>query len=303
MKKSLIIFLIFSGMMQTSAGQHTPVPIYDPPAPGCKDVEVEETRSSSENGTPTLTDVTHPEMWYFEAPGDTILPAVIICPGGGYQVQAYKHEGTEVAEWLNSLGYHAFVLKYRLPNEELFTDAPYIPLADAREAILTVRQQADQFGVDPSKIGIMGFSAGGHLAATASVLFDKKIPFAQTGPQVRPDFSILIYPVISMSEDFTHQGSKEALLGNTPPPEMEQLFSAEKQVSSATPPTFILHAGDDEVVPPQNTRVYADALRKNDVDVTEIILPAGGHGFGFKKESPAFIWTEHLEKWLKEKVD
>ncbi|MFW5754405.1 MAG: alpha/beta hydrolase [Marinilabiliaceae bacterium] len=303
MRQFLILFLIISGMMQTSAGQYTPVPLYDPPAPGSKDVEVEERRTSSENGTPTLKDVTKPEMWHFASRGDTVRPAVIICPGGGYKAQAYEHEGTDVAEWLASLGYHAFVLKYRLPDEELFTDAPYIPLADARQAILTIRQQSEKFGVDKSKIGIMGFSAGGHLAATASVLFDKKIPFAQTGPQVRPDFSILIYPVITMSEDFTHQGSKEALLGNAPSPEMENLFSAEKQVGSATPPTFILHAGDDEGVHPRNTRVYAEALRKHDVEVEEIILPAGGHGFGFKKESPAFVWTDQLETWLKETLD
>lgn len=303
MKKLLIIFFTLSGMMQTSAGQYTPVPIYDPPAPGSKDVEIEETRTSSENGTATLKNVTKPEMWHFEATGDTTRPAVIICPGGGYQAQAYEHEGTEVAKWLASLGYQAFVLKYRLPDKELFTDAPYIPLGDARQAILTVRQQADQFGVDPSKIGIMGFSAGGHLAATASVLFNKKIPFAQTGPEVRPDFSILIYPVISMTDEFTHQGSKQALLGETPSPDMEKLFSAEKQVNSATPPTFILHAEDDEGVAPQNTRAYAKALRKHDVEVKEIILPEGGHGFGFKKESPAFKWTEYLEEWLNEKFD
>lgn len=303
MQKLLIIFLILSGMMQTSKGQYTPVPIYDPPAPGSKDVEVEETRTSSENGTATLTDVTKPELWYFAASEDTTHPAIIICPGGGYQYQAYEHEGTEVAKWLASLGYHAFVLKYRLPDEKLFTDAPYIPLADARQAILTVRQQSEKFGVDPSQIGIMGFSAGGHLAATASVLFDKKIPFAQTGPEVRPDFSILIYPVISMSNEFTHQGSKQALLGKEPTPEMVNFFSAEKQITSATPPTFILHAQDDQGVPPSNTRIYAKALRKHDVEVEEIILPEGGHGFGFRKENPAFQWTELLEKWLKKRFD
>jgi acetyl esterase/lipase len=146
----------------------------------------------------------------------------------------------------------------------------------------------------------MGFSAGGHLAGSASTLFDVDIPYIKSGSRMRPDFSILIYPVISMRDGLTHSGSKKALLGENPDPELVRLFSLENQVTPDTPPTFILHAGDDESVSVENTMYYAEALQKNKVPVKKIIVPHGGHGFGYRKESPAFNWTGYLSSWLKD---
>ncbi len=276
------------------------IPLYEDTIPGNKITGIKEKRDNSKSGSAVISNITEPELWWFPARTDTARPAIIICPGGGYRYEAYEHEGKQVAEWLSDMGYQAFVLKYRLPDENLFSEATYIPLADARQAIALVRKMAKSLGTNPKKVGIMGFSAGGHLAASASTLFNHEIPYAKTGDLVRPDFSILIYPVISMTDELTHKGSREALLGNNPSQKLIDLFSLEKQVSEETPPTFILHAADDRAVPADNTRTYAKALRQKNVNVKEIILPEGGHGFGFREESPAFEWTTHLAEWLHE---
>ena len=285
-------------LFHSTMGQQNPIPLYDSQAPGNKGVEAKEIQSSPNDGVATVTNITRPELWHYAPATDAEAPAIIICPGGGYGFLAHEHEGAQVAEWLTSLGYHAFVLKYRLPDEKLFYEAPFIPLMDARHAIARVRQNAGNWQVNASAIRIMGFSAGGHLAASASVLADEEIPYAPAGSEVRPDFSILIYPVITMTTDFTHMGSKQNLLGENPTKEMVRLFSLEKQVNKNTPPTFILHARDDQAVPPQNTKAYAEALKTNGIKAETIFLPEGGHGFGFKIDSPAFTWTKHLEKWL-----
>lgn len=300
--KQLIIWISMTTFVFTSLAQDAVFPLYKGNIPGNKEVEVEEVRHVSGSGSPMLTKVTKPELWWYSAGTESPRPAIIICPGGGYGYEAYQHEGVQVAQWLAELGYQAFVLKYRLPDETLFEQATFIPMADARQAIRLVRKMAKSVGVDAQKVGIMGFSAGGHLAASASTLFNKKIPYAKKGKTVRPDFSILIYPVISMTDELTHRGSRKALLGDAPSPEMIELFSLEKQVSPSTPPTFILHAADDKAVPVGNTNAYAAALRDNNVPVNEIILPQGGHGFGFRKESPAFQWTDHLAKWLENNI-
>ncbi len=301
MKKIIFTFIFLSTILYAS-GQYTPIPLYDAPAPGYKDVQIKEKVSTSESGSKMVTNVTEPELWHFSAENDSVRPAVIICPGGGYRYQAFEHEGTDVAEWLVSQGFHAFVLKYRLPDENLFTDAEFIPLIDARQAILKVREKAEELNVDAGKTGIMGFSAGGHLAASASTLFDKKIPYSISGPEVRPDFSILVYPVISMTDSLTHSGSKAALLGTNPNPELVELFTLEKQVTRANPPTLIVNASDDESVIPDNTILFSDELKKHQVPVEVVILPKGGHGFGFRESSPAFEWTARLEKWLEDNI-
>jgi acetyl esterase/lipase len=278
------------------------IPLFDDTIPGNKVTGIKETREISKSGSSVISNITKPELWWYQAKAETARPAIIICPGGGYRYEAYEHEGEQVAKWLSDIGYQAFVLKYRLPDENLFSDATYIPLADARQAVALVRKMAKSLSTNPEKVGIMGFSAGGHLAASASTLFNQEIPYAKAGDLVRPDFSILIYPVISMTDELTHKGSREALLGNNPSQKLIDLFSLEKQVSEETPPTFILHAADDRAVPPGNTTTYAKALREKNVKVKEIILPEGGHGFGFRKESPAFEWTIHLSDWLHKTV-
>ena len=294
----LLLWIAMTTLAFNTLAQDAVFPLYEGSIPGNKATDVEEIRKASGSGSPVLTNVTKPELWWYSAGTETAKPAVIICPGGGYHYEAYEHEGKQVAQWLAGLGYQAFVLKYRLPDEKLFDQATFIPMADTRQAILTVRKMARSVGVNPNKVGIMGFSAGGHLAASASTLFNKKIPFAKRGKAVRPDFSVLIYPVISMTDELTHKGSKKALIGENPSSEMAELFSLEKQVSPKTPPTFILHASDDKTVPVGNTTSYAQALEDNNVPVKKIILPRGGHGFVFKKDSPAFQWTDHLAKWM-----
>lgn len=215
--------------------------------------------------------------------------AVVVCPGGGYAGLASMHEGTLVAQWLNKQGIAAFVLKYRMPNKH-----KTVPLDDAWQAIRYVREHATEFNIRPDKIGIAGFSAGGHLASTAST------HFAPTGTSTRPDFSILFYPVISMNET-THAGSKSNLLGDNPSLSDLYLFSNEKQVNNATPPTILLLSDDDKVVLPQNSIAYYEALKKNDIKATMYIFPEGGHGWGFRENFKYYNeMTRLLASWLKD---
>lgn len=215
--------------------------------------------------------------------------AIVVCPGGGYAGLASMHEGTLVAQWLNKQGIAAFVLKYRMPNKH-----KTVPLDDAWQAIRYVREHATEFNIRPDKIGIAGFSAGGHLASTAST------HFAPTGTSTRPDFSILFYPVISMNET-THAGSKSNLLGDNPSLSDLYLFSNEKQVNNATPPTILLLSDDDKVVLPQNSIAYYEALKKNDIKATMYIFPEGGHGWGFRENFKYYNeMTSLLASWLKD---
>ncbi len=299
MKPLFITFCLFICTMFIKA-QYQTIPLWESTPPNNKDVTTEEVRSISGSGAKVLTKVTTPELWWFKSSKKGVCPAIVICPGGGYTCEAYEHEGTQVAEWLASLGYNALVLKYRLPDETLFTNPTYIPLMDVRQAFVLLRKKASEMNIAPQEIGIMGFSAGGHLAASAATLFSMDIPFSESGQAVRPDFSILLYPVISLRENLTHKGSRITLLGNTPSESLIKTFSLDEQVTPNTPPTFILCATDDPAVNPDNTIRYAEALQKNKVPVKKIILPKGGHGFGFRKESPAFVWTEQLSTWLKE---
>jgi acetyl esterase/lipase len=215
--------------------------------------------------------------------------AVIVCPGGSYWGLAYEHEGTMVAKWLNNEGIAAFILEYRMPNKH-----KTVPLDDAWQAIRLIRENADKYGINPSKIGICGFSAGGHLASTAST------HFTTSGTSVRPDFSILFYPVITMEESFTHHGSRNNLLGDNPSAEDILLYSNEKQVSKQTPPTILLLSDDDKVVVPENSIKYYEALKKNEIPATMYIFPKGEHGWGFRDTFEYYKpMTELLSKWLK----
>ncbi len=218
--------------------------------------------------------------------------AVIICPGGGYARLAYDWEGTDIAKLLNAHGIAAFVLKYRLPDS-LSSSAPdQTPLLDAQQAIRIVRQGASTWNINPNKVGIMGFSAGGHLAATLSTHFDQS---------TRPDFSILIYPVITMDKLNAHTGSRKNLLGDNPSEALVQKYSNELQITGQTPPSFILHATDDTTVPVENSLLYYQGLKKNKVPVEMHIFPTGGHGFGLALGKGALEnWPSLLLNWMKE---
>lgn len=223
--------------------------------------------------------------------------AIVICPGGGYGGLVTGGEGHGIAEWLNKHGITGVVLEYRLP-----AGRTYVPLLDAQRAIRTVRARASEWGVDPARIGIIGFSAGGHLASTAATHFDDgdakaEDPIARVSS--RPDFAILVYPVISMGEK-THQGSKRNLLGANPTPELIELFSNEKQVTDKTPPTFLTHAKDDGVVVPENSRMFYEALQDHKVRGEYLELPSGGHGLNGYKGPMWDAWQVRSIAWLDE---
>jgi len=226
-------------------------------------------------------------------------PAVVVCPGGGYVQLAMNHEGRQVANYLNSLGIAAFVLRYRLGPRYHHP----IELGDAQRAIRTLRSHAADWRLDPSRIGIMGFSAGGHLAMTAATNFDGGVARAQDAVDrfsSRPDFVVLGYPVISMTEAWTHQGSKTNLLGTTPDPALARSLSGELAVIKDTPPTFIFHTNADTAVPAENSVYYYLALRKMGVAAEMHIFEKGPHGVGLANDDPALSeWSKLLANWLR----
>ena len=223
--------------------------------------------------------------------------AVIICPGGGYGMQVMGAEGHGIAKWLNGHGVTGVVLQYRLPRGRSF-----VPLMDAQRAIRTVRANAKEWKLDPKKIGIIGFSAGGHLASTAATHFPKpgEPPAKNTFDRIscRPDFAILVYPVVTMGK-YTHRGSKRNLLGNEPTEKMVELFSNEKQVTKDTPPIFLAHAVDDRPVPPENSRMLYAALQKNKIPSEYLELPNGGHGLNGYKGPSWDAWQKGSLEWLR----
>ena len=221
--------------------------------------------------------------------------AIVICPGGGYGGLVTGPEGHGIAAWLNDSGITGVVLEYELP-----AGRPMVPLLDAQRAIRTVRANAEAWGIEQARIGIMGFSAGGHLASTAGTHFDKGDPSAADAidrQSSRPDFLILVYPVITMGEN-THQGSRTNLLGKDPPAKLVELFSNEKQVTPQTPPTFLAHAVDDKPVPPEHSRAFYQALQLNKVPSEYLELPSGGHGLNGYKGPMWTAWQEKSLAWL-----
>ena len=226
--------------------------------------------------------------------------AVVICPGGGYGGLATDHEGKQIGEWLNSFGVAGFVLEYRHRGRGYGHPAP---LQDAQRAIRTVRANAAAWKIDPRKIGIIGFSAGGHLASTAGTHFDQGDPNAADPidrVSCRPDFMILCYAVIALGEPFTHRGSQENLLGKDAPPELVKSLSNEKQVTAETPPTFLFHTDADTGVPAENSVQFYLALRRAKVPAELHIYRAGQHGVGLAKNLPgAALWPQECQEWMR----
>ncbi|HOI49350.1 MAG TPA: alpha/beta hydrolase [Prolixibacteraceae bacterium] len=266
------------------------------------------------NGAPDSNGCTQPEEKYdgvrvryvSEAEMYVFLPskdknsgaAVVICPGGGYAIEAMDHEGYDMARWLSERGVAGIVLKYRLPYGH-----HQIPSGDARRAIRTVRANAEKWGIDPDKIGLAGSSAGGHLAATAGTRFDKGNPMAADPIErmsCRPDFLLLLYPVITFNEEFGHMGSRKNLIGDGNNWELVKQYSNELHVTPETPPTFLILPDDDKTVPPRNSVEFYLALKKNGVPAEMHIFQQGGHGFGMnRKNLPVDQWPELFLHWLK----
>lgn len=298
-KKLSCIFVFMSLMYQTSIAQEAEsIPLYKKIPGERKSSSYKEEGAVRTNGSSWVGKVSNPNLTYFEAKGNPKTgAAVIICPGGGYAGLAISHEGYDVAKKFAQMGVAAFVLKYRLPNDEIMVDRKIGPLQDAQQAIKYVRENASKYGISPNKIGIMGFSAGGHLAATASTNFDRVVIDNKEKTSVRPDFSILIYPVITFGE-FTHKGSRNNLIGENASQDLIDLYSNEKQVTARTPITFVVHANDDKAVPVENSINYMLALNKFGIKNEIHIYPTGGHGFGLNNKTVKDYWFDRLVNWM-----
>jgi len=283
--------------------QNKTINVWSGPIPGAiKSANTHEVLDTT-GGWSRLSNVVNPTLDVYLAPVEISTgSAVIICPGGGYGILAVGHEGKQVAEWFNRLGISAFVLKYRLPNDLIMKDKTIGPLQDAQEAMRDVRRHAKEWKINPDKIGIMGFSAGGHLASSLSTHYNDKVYDADVNVSARPDFSLLIYPVITMDTTYTHRGSRDNLLGKNPTNEMVQRFSNELQVNKKTPPAFLVHAFDDGAVPIENSINYALALKKFKVPCELHIYESGGHGFGLgRTKNTEKSWPDACIKWLKQR--
>lgn len=256
--------------------------------------------SAISGGILRISNVTDPVYTLYLAPENAQLkkPMVIIFPGGGYRILAASHEGSDIARKFNEIGVNVMVVHYRLPDSTRQIEKQFAPLQDAQQAIRVARQQVKNWNLDSTKIGVMGFSAGGHLAASAATHFAFDYTKVNDGQNLRPDFQLLIYPVITF-RSYSHQGSVGSLLGNNKSEEMLHLFSNEEQVNENTPRAFLVHASDDGAVPVANSLNYAAALANNKVLVDLHIMAKGGHGFGLSNKTTEEYWFDRLATWFK----
>ncbi|MEL0074249.1 MAG: alpha/beta hydrolase [Flavobacteriaceae bacterium] len=297
--KSYFILAVFFTFYFTNAQEE--YPLWEKGIPG--QIKSDEVKEYSTGGTAEeilrVHQVTEPTLKaYFPSKELANGAAVVICPGGGYRILAIDHEGYQIAEWLNSLGIAAFVLKYRLPDARIMKDPSVGPLQDVQKALRTVRQNAQKWNIDSTQIGIMGFSAGGHLAASLASHYQANVYEEATAISARPDFSILIYPVISFDQTMTHSGSRENLIGKNPTEAQIAYFSNELQINKNTPPTLLIHSVDDEVVPVENSLAYLKQLKKYKVESELHIFSDGGHGYGLGRGGTHSLWSKNAENWL-----
>ncbi|KGO91999.1 alpha/beta hydrolase [Flavobacterium subsaxonicum] len=293
----LFIVTMFTACTQQVASQQV-LPLYKT-IPNSKQSANKEKTEMASYGIEITTNVSVPTLTVYKpAKPNAQRSAVIVVPGGGYGMVATGHEGTDVAKALNSWGVTAFVLKYRLPNDTIMPDKTIGPLQDAQRAIQMVRENAKEWNIDTNKIGIMGFSAGGHLAATASTQFDNAVISNDKKVSLRPDFSILIYPVISFTDNLTHMGSRDNLIGKKPSQKSVNHYSNELQVTDKTPAAFLVHSADDGAVPVGNSIAYYQALLKHKIYSEMLLYPLGGHGYGMNNPTTADKWMDNLKNWM-----
>lgn len=285
-----LVLLLFSVYANMVLAQNHIVALWQGKVPNSKESDIQEKQKNM--SARVISKVVDPKLEVY-LPSSVINTGtmVMICPGGGYGALAFDKEGTDVAKWLNGHGIAAAVLKYRLP-EDYTNEIPHLsPLIDAKKGIELIRSNAENWGIDPSKVGVMGFSAGGHLASTLGTHFED---------QNRPDFMVLIYPVVTMKQDYTHNGSRENLLGKNPTENLVYRYSNELLVNSNTPPSFILHSGDDALVPVENSLQFYRALKEKKIEVEMHIYPYGGHGFAMGLQKGRLShWRELLMSWLR----
>ena len=294
--KYLLITLLF--LCSGISAQDSKTPIYPGVMPCASNLPIQKVT----NSISIKERISSPQLWYY--PTDKSIqnaPAVLVLPGGGYQNLAFKKEGTDVAEWLNTLGINAFVLMYRTPYWESASCKKEIPISDAKQAMRIIRFRASEWNINPNKIGVLGFSAGGHLAATLSTQFDygKNTRNKRDSVSSRPDFSILVYPVISMIDAYTHKGSKQSLLGINPTNEELIAFSNELQVKTDTPPAILIHASNDMAVIAENSIMYYKALLEKNIPAALHIWEDGGHGFGLDQAKGSVkSWSKITQEWF-----
>jgi acetyl esterase/lipase len=303
--KKPILTLLFSIFSLMAFPQNHTLPLWNGTPPLQTDMALEE--EIRQEGIIRIVNVQIPTIEvYLPAKQIATGKAVVIFPGGGYGILAYDWEGTDFAKWLNAQGIAGIVVKYRLPISKSLTDPKEVPLMDAQRAIRLVRQNAVAWNIDPAKVGIMGFSAGGHLASTLSTQYNQEVnrpKDAIDALSARPDFSVLVYPVITFQDDAVHGGSRKNLIGENASQELKDRFSAQLNVNAETPPTFLVHAQDDKGVPIENSILYYQALHKNGVKASLHIYPSGGHGFAFGLGKGAVEgWREVLLAWMEETV-
>jgi acetyl esterase/lipase len=299
------IFTLWAGILLAYQvhGQEFLLPLWEGTPPLQRESNQKE--SSVREGILRIANVQEPTIEvYLPTRQISTGKAVVIFPGGGYGILAYDWEGTDFAKWLNSQGIAGIVVKYRLPKSESLTDPKEVPLLDAQRAIRLVRHHAEEWKIDTSQIGVMGFSAGGHLASTLSTQYTHEVQRSKDNLDTisaRPDFSILVYPVISFRDASAHSGSRNALIGSDASQELIDRFSAELNVNKNTPPTFLVHAQDDKGVPIENSLLYYKALHSHQVKAALHIYPTGGHGFGFGLGKGSLEnWREVLLGWMED---
>ena len=274
--------------------------IYEGPVPNALPCNKEEVVSKNATGKIVIANVTSPTVMVFNpVKQDANKTAIIVCPGGGYARLASGHEGNEVAEAFNKIGVTVFVLKYRLPFDSCMTNKEIVPLQDLQQTIKLVRDRAAGFDINPAMLGVIGFSAGGHLVSTGITKFSESYIENTSNTSLRPDFAILGYPVISMDSAICHKGSRDNLLGKKAAAAKLNLFSSDMQVTAQTPPTFLVHASDDKSVPVENSIRFYQALIKNKVNAELHIYQNGGHGFGLHNATTSDAWFERATTWMR----
>ncbi|NDW11583.1 alpha/beta hydrolase [Bacteroides sp. 214] len=283
--RKFIIFCALFASVNLCAQQPVEILLWPNGAPNSNELKGEEKRAEGNR----VSNITEPSITIYKSDTPNSI-AIIMCPGGGYARLAMNHEGFDMAPWMLSQHITYVVLKYRMPNGN-----HEVPLSDAEQAIRYMRQHAEEYNTNPNKIGIMGASAGGHLASTLATHYSSK--------ETRPDFQILFYPVITLDLKYCHGGSRDNLLGKNPSQELVDKYSNEKQVTEDTPKAFIMLSSNDKTVPAENSTQYFLALKNKGVSASLHSYPIGSHGWGFRD---SFVykrqWTEELEKWLREEV-
>ncbi len=298
MKKFLLSLLFISSIMKIHA--QTEMPLYADEIPNSKPAENKE-KHSNESGILIISDISIPTYTKYQPKvQNDKRSAVIVFPGGGYFITASGHEGSDIAKSLNEVGITAIVIKYRIPSDRTMLNREIGPLQDAQQAILTVRENAAKWNIDPNKIGIIGFSAGGHLAASLGTHYAESLIPNPNKTSLRPDFMILGYPVISFQDSITHLGSRDNLIGKNPSKEKMDFYSNELQITKNTAPSFLFHASDDDAVNVLNSVYFYQSLIAHHVKAELHIYQNGGHGFGLINKTTKDLWMDSCRNWMQQ---